>query len=137
MVDKFKYFPNDYYLQNYSIFRFWLKCFNTQLNDQSNQNLHKSSKLLSQRIRKRYYKTLRTSVIKSPLSPLNQAKFGYVTLIFFCYFVSLVNILVLVNSLHLFYILHRHRYIPVNVVDVLTRRLLEIVISKGNRIYKI
>ena len=34
-----------------------------------NQNLIKVPKLLSQQIRKRYYKTLGTSVIKIPMSP--------------------------------------------------------------------
>ena len=41
-----------------------LKLFKTQLNEQTNQK----SMLLSQRIRKRYHKTLGTSVINSPLS---------------------------------------------------------------------
>ena len=41
----------------------------TQLNETINQNSIKSLKLLSQRIIKRYYKTLGTSVINSQLSP--------------------------------------------------------------------
>ena len=36
----------------------WLKYLDTQLNKPTNQNLLKSPKLLSQRIRKMYYKTL-------------------------------------------------------------------------------
>ena len=44
----------------------WL---NTQLNEQTNKNSIKSPKLLSQRIRKRFYRTLRTSVIINPMSP--------------------------------------------------------------------
>ena len=44
---------------------------NTQLIESTNQ-IHKSPpKLLSKRIRKRYYKTLGTSVINSPLCPLS------------------------------------------------------------------
>ena len=47
--------------QNYPCCRLnlWLKQLNTQLNESTNQN---SPKLLSQQIRKRYYKTLRTTV---------------------------------------------------------------------------
>ena len=43
----------------------------TQLDKQTNQNALKSTKLLSQRIRKRYSKTLGTSVINCSLSPLS------------------------------------------------------------------
>ena len=39
-----------------------------------NQNSQRSPKLLSERIRKHYYKTLGTSVINSPLSPLSLEK---------------------------------------------------------------
>ncbi len=38
-------------------------------NESTNQNLLNSPKFFSQRIRKRYYKTLGTSVINSPISP--------------------------------------------------------------------
>ena len=48
-------------------YKYWLKRLDTQLNEPNNQN---SRKLLSQRIRKRYYKTLETSVINSSLFPL-------------------------------------------------------------------
>ena len=48
-----------------------LKRLDTQLNKPTNQNLLKSPKFLSQQIRKCYYKTLGTSVINSPLSPLS------------------------------------------------------------------
>ena len=47
----------------------WLKRLDTLLNELTNQNSNKSPKLLSQRIRKRYNKTLRTSVINIPMSP--------------------------------------------------------------------
>ena len=49
----------------------WLKRMNTQLNEQTNQNSLESSKLLSQRIRKRFYKTLGTSVTNSTLPTLS------------------------------------------------------------------
>ena len=47
----------------------WLISLNTQRNKPTNQIQYKSPKLLSQRIWKRYFKTLRTRVINSPLSP--------------------------------------------------------------------
>ena len=56
------YIPNDD-KQNYPFCRL-------ELVVETNQNLLKSPKLVSQRIRKRYYKILGTSVINSPLSPL-------------------------------------------------------------------
>ena len=52
----------------------WLKRFNTQLNELINQYSQKSPKLLINRIRKGYYKTLGTSVINSSLSPLSDSK---------------------------------------------------------------
>ena len=57
--------------QNYPLSRLKLvvKHLNTQLNEPTNQNSLKSPKLLSQRIRKHYYKTLRTRVINTLLSP--------------------------------------------------------------------
>ena len=48
-----------------------LKRLNTQLYEPTKQNSLKSPKLLSQRIKKRYYKTLGASVINRPLSPLS------------------------------------------------------------------
>ena len=45
----------------------WLKRLDTQNNEQTNQN-PKSPKLLGQRIRKRYYKTLGNSAKNSPMS---------------------------------------------------------------------
>ena len=48
----------------------YLKNLNTQLNDTTNQNSLQSPKLLNQQIRKRYYKTLGTSVINSPMFPI-------------------------------------------------------------------
>ena len=49
----------------------WLKRLNTQLYEPTNQNSKKVPKVVSQQIRKRYYKSLGTSVINSPLSPLS------------------------------------------------------------------
>ena len=51
----------------------WLKRLNTQLNKPINQNSLTSPKLLSQRMRKRYCKTLGTDVINSPLLPCSLA----------------------------------------------------------------
>ena len=48
----------------------WFKRFDTKLNEPTNQDSVKLQKLLSQRIRKRVYKTLGTSLINSLLSPL-------------------------------------------------------------------
>ena len=53
-----------HYVQN-----MWLKHLYTQLYEPTNQNLIKKTQLLRQRIRKRYFKTLETSVINSPISP--------------------------------------------------------------------
>ena len=66
MADKLMYISNDD-KQNYPLSRLKLvvKHLNTQLNEPTNQNSLKSPKLLSQRIRKHYYKTLRTSVKQS------------------------------------------------------------------------
>ncbi len=46
----------------------WLKRFNTQLNESTNQKLIKVLKVVKPTS---YYKSLRTSVIKRPLSPLS------------------------------------------------------------------
>ena len=40
-------------------YNYWMKRLNTQLNEPNNKNSHK----------KRYYKTLGTSVINNPMSP--------------------------------------------------------------------
>ena len=57
MADILMYIPNED-TQNYSNYlNNWLKRLDTQLNELINQNSMKSPKLLSQRIRKRYYKT--------------------------------------------------------------------------------
>ena len=53
------------------IYNKWLKCLNTQPNKLTNQNSLKFPKLLGQRIRTRYYKTLGTRVINIPLSHLS------------------------------------------------------------------
>ena len=47
----------------------WLKNLDTQVNELTNQNSIKSSKLLGQQIRKHYYKTLGTIVINILMSP--------------------------------------------------------------------
>ncbi len=49
-------------------YNMWLNRLFTKLNKPSNQNLFKFPKLVIQRIRKHYYKTLGTSGINSPFS---------------------------------------------------------------------
>ena len=70
MTDNFMYIPNNY-TKYYPFCRLnkLLKRSSTKLNKPTNHIQLKSPKLLSQRIGKRYYKTLRTSLINSPLSP--------------------------------------------------------------------
>ena len=75
MADKLMCNPND----DIQIFPFCrlklvVETFDTQLNERTNQTSLKSPKLLIQRIRKRYYKTLATSVINSPLFPFSLEK---------------------------------------------------------------
>ncbi len=68
MADKLIYILN-VNTQNYNC---WLKRLDTQLNKPTKQNPLKVPKVVKpQRIRKRYYKTLKTSVINSPLSNLS------------------------------------------------------------------
>ncbi len=62
----------------------WLKRFNTQLSKQTNKNSINSPKLLSQQIRKKYYKTLGTSVINSPMSPPSLDLLMFVVIIYLC-----------------------------------------------------
>ena len=70
MADKLMYIPNKE-TQNCTFvdYNYWLKRLDTitQLNEPTNQNLIKALKLLSQRIRKCYYKTLGTGEIKIPM----------------------------------------------------------------------
>ena len=70
MVDKMMYIPNDV-IQDCLFCRLQLvvETMNNQLNKTTNQNSIKSPKLLSQRKRKRYHKTLGTKVINSPMFP--------------------------------------------------------------------
>ena len=49
----------------------WLKGLDTQLNEANNHNSTKFPKLLNQRIRKRYHKTIWTSVINSIVPSLS------------------------------------------------------------------
>ncbi len=65
MADKLMLIPND---ENDSFCRIKLVVKTLEL---TNQNSPKSPKFLCQRIRKRYYKTLGTIVINSPLSSLS------------------------------------------------------------------
>ena len=47
----------------------WLKRLNNYLDESTNQNSLKSPKIVKPTNKKRYYETLWTSVINSPLSP--------------------------------------------------------------------
>ena len=72
MADKLMYIPNDD-TQNYPFCKL-LKHLKTQLNESTNKNSMKANKVVeNQRIRKRYCKTLGTSVIiktaQCPLPP--------------------------------------------------------------------
>ena len=64
IADKLMYIPNDD-IQNYPFFRILLVA---QLNIPTNQNSN-SQIVFKQRIKQRYYKTLGTSAINSPISP--------------------------------------------------------------------
>ena len=68
MVDKLMYIPNDY-AQNYPFFRLKLVVETFEHSTKLPINQNQSPKSLSQRIRKRYDKTLGTSVMNSPLPP--------------------------------------------------------------------
>ena len=66
------YVPNDG-TQNYAFCRFQLvvEPLNIQLNEPTNQNSIKVSKVVKPTNKKSYYKTLRTSVINSPMLSLS------------------------------------------------------------------
>ena len=57
-------------ITSFSSLQLVVEILNTQLNKTTKQNSLKSTKLLGQQIRKRYYKTLGTRVIISSFSPL-------------------------------------------------------------------
>ena len=70
MADKLMYIPNDD-TQNYLFCRLKLmviKRLNTQLNESNNQNSPKVPKFGKPTNKKTFYKTFRTSAIKSPMS---------------------------------------------------------------------
>ena len=71
MTEKLIYIPNDntQITPSSVYYNYWLKRLDTQLNDPTNQNLVKVPKLLGQRIRIDYWKTLGTGVINCPMSP--------------------------------------------------------------------
>ena len=74
MADKLVYIPKITPSVDYN----QLKYFYTQLNETTNQNSLKTSLLYSQRLRKRSYNTLGTSVINSPSSPHSTNTFLYI-----------------------------------------------------------
>ena len=66
MTDRLKYIPLMIHeITIYVDHNQWLKRLDTQLNESTNHY----PKLVGQRIRKRYYKILGTSVINSPMYP--------------------------------------------------------------------
>ena len=65
MADKLMYIPNE----NKQNCPLEFKCQGNKLNDQTNPNLLKFPKLLSKRIRKRYYKTSGDQCYKQPIDP--------------------------------------------------------------------
>ena len=72
MADKLIYIPNDYtQITSFLDLIYCLKRLNTQLDKPTNRNSEKKSPKMLSQIRKRYYKSLGTSVINSPLSPLS------------------------------------------------------------------
>ena len=78
MDDKFMYIPNDD-TQNYLFCR--LKLVVETFKHSTVWAIQSNPKFLSQRIRKRYHKSLGTSVINSPLSPLSLVLNTYVSMI--------------------------------------------------------
>ena len=83
-------------VQNY-----WLKRFNTQLNESDNENSLSSLKFLRQRMRKRYYRALGTSVINRPLSPLTLHNCPYLKMHNFNKRFRMINSFILENYLKL------------------------------------
>ena len=70
MTDKFMYIPNDNTQIALSVEYYkWFKRLDTQVNEQTNQNSLKVPSKLKDK--KRYYKSLGTHVMKSPMSPLS------------------------------------------------------------------
>ena len=79
MADKLMYIPNDD-SHNYPCCRLQLVCWNVFTLNLMNKPIKiklKSSRIISQRVWKRYYETLGTSVINSQLSPPSPTFFGH------------------------------------------------------------
>ncbi len=72
MADKLMLFPNNN-TQNcpFCISQLLVETLDTQLNKPTNQNSLKVPNVVKPTNKKRYYKTLETSVINSPLAPLS------------------------------------------------------------------
>ena len=77
IADKLIFIPNDD-TQNYSLCRLKLKIKTFQ----HSTLLTNQSKLLSQRIRKRYHEILETSLFNSPFSPLSMGNLDFFLYIF-------------------------------------------------------
>ena len=68
MADKLMNIHNNNIITRSVDYNLWLQRLDTQLNNPTKQNLIIVPKVVEPTIRKRNYKTLRTSVINSPLS---------------------------------------------------------------------
>ena len=75
MSDKLMYIPNDDTKNSFCTLKLMVETFEHSTYKSTNHNSLKSPKMLSQRKRKLYYKTLGTSVINSSLSPLSMEKY--------------------------------------------------------------
>ncbi len=70
MADKIMYISNDDIEISFSVVcNEWMKRLDTKLDKPTNKNSIKDTKVLNKRIKKRYYKTLGTSLITSPMTP--------------------------------------------------------------------
>ena len=76
MVEKFLYIPIDDTITSSVDYNYLLKSLDTQPKEPTNQNSIKVPKVVKQRVRKHYYKTLGTSVInvQCPLPPCSSSQ---------------------------------------------------------------
>ena len=84
-----------------------MKHFVNQLIEQTNQNVIKVPKVVGQRIRNRYNKTLGTCVINSPMSPSSVIFSKFLIITVYCYFssktllTSITTLLIVLASLQI------------------------------------
>ena len=89
MVNKLMYISNDDTQNYFCILKLVVETLNTKLNKSTKSKFTNVLKVVDQRIRKRYYKTLWTCVIDSPFSPLTAGQ-------------RLVEMRIVSSALHLF-----------------------------------